>query len=106
MIYQATVRSVLDYGCKSTSKSTLINALLVEENDMPLNLHRLKLSRIYWKYMKSYVGNHITTDVLNNCWEYVNKKERGFGWSISPLKEKYQIAETERDSHELFLRLK
>lgn len=62
--------------CLGAAKSTPINALLVEANEMPKNLRKVIL--IYWKYMKSYIGNHINTELLKNCWEYVNKKERGF----------------------------
>lgn len=120
MIYQGLIRSVLDYGCIIYSaasqtllkrldsiqyralricmgavKSTPVNALMVEANEMPLELRRKKLSLIYWKKMESYSGSHIGKEVLNNCWEYIDKKGRGFGWEINSLAKKLKMNEIE-----------
>jgi len=106
-IYQALIRSIIDYGCMiygsasetllrrldriqyralwiclGASKTTPVNALLVEANEMPLSLRRVKLSLVYLSSLKSYTGKHIAKDVLNNCWEYSNNKGRGYGWYI------------------------
>lgn len=55
--------------CLGATKTTHVNALLVEANEIPLSLRRLKLSLVYWTSMKSHAGEHISKDVLNNCWE-------------------------------------
>ncbi len=119
-IYQALIRSIIDYGCMiygsasetllrsldriqyralriclGATKTTPVNALLVEANEMPLSLRRVKLSLVYWLSLKSYSGKHIAKDVLNNCWEYSNNKGRGYGWNINQVAEQYQIVNIE-----------
>ena len=111
-IYQALIRSTVDYGymiygsasesllkkldriqyrairiCLGAVKTTPVNALLVEVNEMPLKLRRVKLSLVFWTSLKSYTGESIAKDVLNNCWEYLSN-ERGYGWKIKQLAEK------------------
>jgi len=96
-IYQALIRSTIDYGsiiygsasetllksidriqyralriCLGAIKTTPVNALLVEANEMPLKLRREKLSLVFWTSLKSYTGENIAKDILNNCWEYCN----------------------------------
>ncbi len=119
-IYQALIRSTIDYGCMiygsasesllrsldriqyralriclGATKTTPVNALLVEANEMPLRLRRVKLSLVFWTSLKSYTGERIAKDVLNNCWKYLNSKGRGYGWKINQLAEKNQIANIE-----------
>ncbi len=74
-------------------KSTPINALIVESNELPLNSRRVKLSLAYWTSIKSYVGDSIAKDVPKDCCEYVNKNGRGFGWDINRLAKKQQISD-------------
>ncbi|MGL4524737.1 MAG: hypothetical protein ACRCVN_04370, partial [Spirochaetia bacterium] len=62
---------------------------------MPLSLRKVKLSLAYWTSMKSHAREHISKDVLNNCWEYTKEKGKGFGWNINQLAEIYQIANIE-----------
>lgn len=42
------------------------------------------MSLVFLTSLKSYTGESIAKDVLNNCWEYVSK-ERGYGWKINQL---------------------
>ncbi len=58
---------------------------------MPLRLRRVKFSLVFWTYLKSYNGERIAKDVLNNCGGSLNTKGRGYGWKINQLAEKYQI---------------
>lgn len=101
-IYQALIRSTVDYGCMiygsasesllkkldriqyralriclGATKTTPVNALLVEANEMAMKLRRVKLSLVFWTSLKSYTGESIAKDVLNNCWEYLSN-ERGW----------------------------
>lgn len=83
-VYQALIRLVLNFGCIiyaaasktilkrldriqyralrmciGAVKSTPINALIVETNELPLYLRREKLALAYWSSIKSYAGENI-----------------------------------------------
>ncbi len=65
-LYQALIRSTIDYGYNNlwfiirniiiellgATKTTPVKALLVEVNEMPLRLRRVKLSLVFWTSLK------------------------------------------------------
>ena len=120
-LYRALIRSCIDYGCmiygaaaKSSLekldriqsralrisigavKTTPINAMLVEANELPLYLRRIKLAMAFWVKLKGSGEEIPAVNVLENCWEYSQIKKnrcRGFGWVINEIAEKYGVNE-------------
>lgn len=106
-IYNALVRSTIDYGCvvySSAAKTQLLKidaiqsqalriccgalrttpiiALQVEMGEMPLKIRRIKLKMRYWVSIKSQEERHPVKTVLKECWEYGHKKIDSFGWTV------------------------
>ena len=101
MIYQAMIRSTLDYGsvvfgaaakshlckldriqskalrvCSGAFKTTPIPALLVEMGEAPLNNRRNKLGLHYWVKLSGFQYSSAAKCILEECWEFAGKEER------------------------------
>lgn len=101
MIYRAMIRPILDYGsfvfgaarktaltkidiiqakalriCSGAFKTTPIPALLVEMNETPLNIRRKKLGLQYWARLKGLMYNSTAKSLLEEYYEFVNKKDK------------------------------
>ena len=101
MIYQAMIRSNLDYGCVifgAAAKTTLskldraqakalrlccgafrttsIPALLVEMGEMPLSIRRDKLGLHYWAKLRGIINSSAVKCILEDSWEFSEKESK------------------------------
>ena len=101
MIYQAMIRSSLDYGCVifgAAAKTTLskldrvqakalrvccgafrttpIPALLVEMGEMPLGIRRDKLGLHYWAKVCGIIYSSAVKSILEDSWEFSGKDKK------------------------------
>ena len=76
--------------CLGATKTTPINALLVESNELPLHLRRNKLLLMYWIRIQGDVNRNLASNVLQNCWEYISFSSKGFGWNIKKKVKQYK----------------
>ncbi|XP_053091437.1 uncharacterized protein LOC113528898 [Pangasianodon hypophthalmus] len=115
-IYRALMRATLDYGCMvceaaakihlekldriqyrvlrlslGAVKTTPINALLVESNELPLHLRRNKLSLPYWIRIQGGGNGNLASIVLQNCWESTDFSGEDFGWDINKKMKQYKL---------------
>ncbi|XP_035985721.1 uncharacterized protein LOC118559100 [Fundulus heteroclitus] len=115
-IYRALMRSAIDYGCivyeaaaktslqivdklqyralrlaTGATKTTPINALLVEAGDTPLEIRRVRISLSYWIRVKSSSEGNPAKSIIKNCWEYSKFTRKGFGWNVNEWAKMYEL---------------
>uniref|UniRef100_A0A3B3BBF5 Reverse transcriptase domain-containing protein n=1 Tax=Oryzias melastigma TaxID=30732 RepID=A0A3B3BBF5_ORYME len=103
-IYQALIKSVLDYGsvaygsaapsvlkrldvlqaqalrvCCGAFRTTPVNALQVEMNEIPLCLRRKQIALNYWLHLAGHGESLPTKEVIMDCWENGRSQRNHFG---------------------------